>query len=142
MSTSKAFLATATATLLFGSARRAATVAEKQKQYLDIMVSETQRLNRLINNVLDFTTMGQKKKRYEMESVDIVQLCREFIENQRVRLEYKAFSVQFKAEVEHFICYADEEAINQVLLNLLSNAEKYSTKDKVRAGQRVEKKQQ
>ncbi len=104
---------------------------QKRRQYLDIILSETERLNRLINNVLDFTKIGQKKKRYTMKKIDIVQLCRQVTEGQRIRLEYKGFTVTLRAQTEPLYIHADEEAIKQVLVNLLSNAEKYSADTKV-----------
>lgn len=104
---------------------------QKRQQYLDILLSETERLHRLINNVLDFSSLGQKKKRYRMKNVDIVTLCKDLIEGQYPRLQYDGFTLHFRSDIQHLMIRADEDAIRQVLLNLLSNAEKYSadTKD-------------
>lgn len=102
----------------------------KRNHYLDIMTSETERLTRLINNVLDFSRMEQGKKRYSMKPCDVVGLCSDVIENQRARLENNGFTVGFAPEVDRVLVHADEEAIKQALVNLLSNAEKYSDKVK------------
>ena len=98
----------------------------KRQQYFTIMLSETERLTRLINNVLDFARMGRRKKAYKMKPLNIVQLCRTLVEGQRMRLEYKGFRVNFHSPVDNITVAADEEALKQVLLNLISNAEKYS----------------
>ncbi len=103
---------------------------EKQHKYLDIIVSETERLTRLINNVLDFSRRGQGEKRYNKKKVDIVFLCEDTIESQRIRLEHKGFEVNFITGIEGTMINADEEAIKQALLNLISNAEKYSAEVK------------
>jgi signal transduction histidine kinase len=99
---------------------------KKQQQYLSLMVSETQRLTRLINNVLDFSKMGQGKKQYYREETDVVSLCREIVEGQRLRLEQIGFALIFSVPDDRMIVFIDKEAIKQVLINLLSNAEKYS----------------
>ncbi|HAV42800.1 TPA: hypothetical protein DCX15_02125 [bacterium] len=100
----------------------------KRKKYLDIMLSETERLTRLINNVLDFSRMEQGKRDYNMRELDLISLCKNIFEGQRVRLEHNGFEVSFRADTECLIVQADEEAIKQVALNLLANAEKYSDK--------------
>jgi signal transduction histidine kinase len=99
---------------------------EKRKQYFDIMTSETERLTRLINNVLDFARAEQGKKRYTMRSCDLVGLASGMVESQRARLEGGGFTVGFLARADRLTVRADEEAIKQALVNLLSNAEKYS----------------
>jgi signal transduction histidine kinase len=99
---------------------------EKRKQYFDIMTAETERLTRLINNVLDFARAEQGKKRYTMRSCDLVGLAAGIVESQRARLESSGFSVGFLVRADRLIVRADEEAIKQALVNLLSNAEKYS----------------
>jgi signal transduction histidine kinase len=102
----------------------------RQGQYLDLMISETERLTRLINNVLDFSRMAEGKKQYTMKIVDAISLCREMVEKQRIHLELNGFSLTFTAELQSVMVKADEEALRQVLINLLSNAEKYSPEKK------------
>lgn len=98
----------------------------KQNQYYEIMLSETERLTRLINNVLDFSRMDKNKRQYKLSRFDIIELTRNTLEGQKIRLKYKGFEILFKTEVVCEVIKADEEAIKQVLLNLLSNSEKYS----------------
>ncbi len=103
---------------------------KKRRHYLDIMVSESERLTRLINNVLDFASLGQKNKRYHFAIVDIVELCKDVVEGQRPRLEHNGFQITFKSRHKHLEISVDSESIKQVLLNLLSNAENYSDDEK------------
>ncbi len=99
---------------------------EKQKQYLDIMTSETERLTRLVNNVLDFSRMERGEKRYTMRVTDLVALASGVVASQRARLEHGGFEVSFNTRTGPVRVNADEEALKQALVNLLSNAEKYS----------------
>ncbi len=109
----------------------------KQERYFSLMASETERLTRLINNVLDFSSLSKGKKAYARRVVDMANVAREIVESQRVGLESRGFSVAFSAPEripertpkrtpEGTRVEADPEALKQVLLNLLSNAEKYS----------------
>jgi signal transduction histidine kinase len=101
----------------------------KQEQYFSLMASETERLTRLINNVLDFSSLSKGKKAYALRVVDMGSVAREIVESQRVGLESRGFSVAFSAPErtpKGVRVEADPEALKQVLLNLLSNAEKYS----------------
>jgi signal transduction histidine kinase len=103
---------------------------EKQKKYLDLMVSETRRLSRLINNVLDFSNLSEKKKKYTMEKTDIAALCRKIFEEQKLKLSEKGFAFEFSSPVQQIIILADAESIEQALLNIIFNAEKYSADKK------------
>lgn len=103
----------------------------KQKHYLDVMTAETERLARLINNVLDFSRMERGEKRYTMRTFDLTAMTREVVESERARLEQNGFEVRFTTSSGAVEINADEEAIKQTLLNLLSNAEKYSPETRV-----------
>ena len=98
----------------------------KKQEYFDIMVSETERLTRLINNVLDFSRKGKGKKKYNMHRLNIVDLCRDVFESQKIRLEHCGFKVSFTAKLNQASVDADPEAIKQVMINIITNAEKYS----------------
>lgn len=107
----------------------------KRERYLALMAAETERLGRLINNVLDFSSMEKDRKRYAKRRVDLGQIAREVVEGQRVRLEGLGFTVTMRTgssrkPTERLLVEADPEALKQVLINLLSNAEKYSRETK------------
>ncbi len=100
--------------------------AGKQRAYLGLMVAETQRLTRLINNVLDFSRMEKGKRAYSKKRLDIGGLVKTVVESERARLEPQGFSVSFVSPASPVLVEADEEALRQAVVNLLSNAEKYS----------------
>ncbi|MGO9410762.1 MAG: sensor histidine kinase, partial [Spirochaetia bacterium] len=112
--------------------RKRQPAPEKRDRYLAMMAAETERLGRLINNVLDFSSQEKGKAKYAMLSVDVGQVAEEVVEGQRVRLEGLGFTVRFLAErpAERLFANADPGALKQVLINLLSNAEKYSPRQK------------
>ncbi len=104
--------------------------AGKRASYLALMASETERLTRLINNVLDFSATtkagGAGRRLYAMETVDVCAVTGQIVESQRVRMESRGFSVSLGLPAGEMRVRADAEALKQVLLNLLTNAEKYS----------------
>jgi signal transduction histidine kinase len=109
----------------------------KKQEYLSLMVSESERLTRLINNVLDFSRMEQGRKHYSMERLDLAALCTELLESQRPRYEQSGFQLALRAQppenrvAAQVWVQADPEALKQSILNLLSNAEKYAGIGKV-----------
>lgn len=102
------------------------TDENKKNKYLEVMVSETERLTRLINNVLDFSKIKEKKKNYNKKDIDCVELCNEIFQNHKERLVHNGFIFNFITKIDSIIIHADMESMKQVILNLISNAEKYS----------------
>jgi Signal transduction histidine kinase len=98
----------------------------KQRSYLSIITAETARLSRLINNVLDFARIERGEKKYHFQTCDLNSLLRDTAETYRPHLEANGF--QFDCELPDFplIVNGDRDALAQVIVNLLSNAEKYS----------------
>jgi len=99
---------------------------DKQRRYLGIMAEESQRLTRLVNNVLDFAQLEQGRRRFALERLDLAALCWEVLEGERPRLEQGGFAVSLEAQEGELAVRGDAEALKQALLNLLDNAVKYS----------------
>jgi signal transduction histidine kinase len=98
----------------------------KRRQFLGIITAEAARLTRLINNVLDFARLERGEKQYSFCSCPAVALVRETVESYRPHLEANGFVFQVSLPSSDGVLHADRDAIAQVLVNLLSNAEKYS----------------
>ena len=103
---------------------------ERQKQFLSIITAETARLTRLINNVLDFAKLERGEKKYQCEPVDVAELARETCETYRAHLEGSGLTFQCDLPKQSLTVQADRDALAQVLVNLLSNAEKYGGEKK------------
>ncbi|MBU4198667.1 MAG: HAMP domain-containing histidine kinase [Verrucomicrobia bacterium] len=102
------------------------TDAEKTQKYLQVISAESQRLTRLVNNVLDFSRMEQGKKKYHRESIEGVDFVRQFIEAHRLRLGEAGLTVHAKLPEEPLWMPFDRDALEQVLLNLVDNVVKYA----------------
>lgn len=103
----------------------------RQKQYLNIIVSEAGRLTRLINNVLDFARMERGEKRYRMESVELGEQLREVAGMLSPNLQEQGLRLELDVPAEtKFTLLADADALAQVWVNLICNAEKYAAAGK------------
>jgi signal transduction histidine kinase len=103
---------------------------ERQRSYLGIITAETARLTRLINNVLDFARIERGEKKYQFQKCDLAQVVRETIQSYKPQLEANGF--QFSSDLPEGPIWVngDCDSLAQVIVNLLSNAEKYSDNHK------------
>ena len=97
----------------------------KRADYLATIGRETQRLARLVGNVLDFSRLEQGKKRYELADHDLVAALRRLSDTQAPRLVEAGLRLEFRAPGRLPI-HTDIEAVEQIVLNLLDNAVKYA----------------
>ena len=98
----------------------------KRQSYLNIITAESSRLTRLINNVLDFSRMERGEKKYDLRRLNLVELVRETASNYRPHLEASGFKFECELPQAGVEINGDHDALAQVTVNLLSNAEKYS----------------
>ena len=97
-----------------------------QTEYLETIVNESERLTRLLNNVLDFSRIERGQKNYHMESASLTDIVNAAARTMRFPLADEGFD--FRVSVADGIPPAsvDRDAVEQAILNLLSNAMKYS----------------
>jgi signal transduction histidine kinase len=98
----------------------------KQKSYLNIITAEAARLTRLINNVLDFSRMESGEKKYNFAPCDLTEVVRSTAETFRPHLEANGFKFDCELPAAPIPIRGDADALSQIIVNLLSNAEKYS----------------
>ncbi len=99
----------------------------KQQRYLRTMLNETQRLTRLVNNVLDFSRLERGKRDYQHERIELVDTVQELVTAQQERLAGEGLTVELELPTEPLHAEVDRDALEQILLNLLDNAAKYAS---------------
>ncbi|GIW73196.1 MAG: hypothetical protein KatS3mg102_2738 [Planctomycetota bacterium] len=111
-------------TLLMGRVRDEA----EQKECLEIIARETERLTRLIDRVLTFSKIEARTKRFDLRLTDLGRLVEETIELFQTQMRGAEAPVQIELAVAHDLppVLCDRAAMQEVLLNLFSNAYKYS----------------
>ena len=100
--------------------------AAKRDHYLQVIVDESHRLTRLVNNVLDFSRLEQGRKTYNRRRMDLGRYLAETIDLHRVRLQAAAMDIVLQAPIGRHYADIDRDALDQVLLNLIDNAIKYA----------------
>jgi signal transduction histidine kinase len=102
------------------------TQPDDQNEYLRTIIGESERLSRLLNNVLDFSKIEQGTRTYRFETTSLEGIIRAAAEAMAFPLNQKGFKLQVEAENGLPPVAADRDAIEQAILNLLHNAMKYS----------------
>lgn len=100
--------------------------AAMRDEYLDTIVNESERLTRLLNNVLDFSKIEQGTKSYRRASHSLAEIVRFTAQAMRYSLEQQRFTLRTEIEENMPPALVDRDAIEQAILNLLANAQKYS----------------
>ncbi len=98
---------------------------EKRTEYYKNMQQESERLSRLIENVLDFSRIQKKRKKYSFKLGDINECVSSVVEMMRPYAEQKGFSIITKAGEAGQVSF-DGDAVTQIVVNLLDNAIKYA----------------
>jgi len=102
----------------------------RTRQHLRIIRRESERLGRLIENLLDFSKIERGAKQYHFEYEDLGAVLRLAIETFRPHAEAEGFVLATEIVDDLPELRIDADAMSQVMLNLLSNAIKFS--DEVR----------
>jgi signal transduction histidine kinase len=102
------------------------TDQKTQAEYLDTIVSESQRLTRLLNNVLDFSKIEQGQRIYRLEPTSLSEVIQASARAMKYPLSQKGFELNVHAEEGLPDVRVDKDALEQAILNLLNNAMKYS----------------
>jgi signal transduction histidine kinase len=95
------------------------------RQAYDVLVRDTDRLRRLVENLLDFGRL-EAGGGYKRSLVDVSALACSVVEDFRSRAAAEGHEVRFSAPEEPLSVDADREAVCRALWNLLDNAVKYS----------------
>ncbi|MCB0284042.1 MAG: GHKL domain-containing protein [Calditrichae bacterium] len=96
----------------------------QRQNFLGIIIKETERLTRLINQILDLQKIESQEMEWHFNTLNIAGLIKEAIEGMQKLFEEKNIKVSFNPD-HHIMVKADRDRLLQVILNLLSNAFKF-----------------
>lgn len=102
---------------------------EKTQEYLQIIEGETERLKRLINNVLDFTKIEKGIKTYDKRKIELNNVVSKVLRSMGYQFKMAQINLSVNSSEQDLKIFADKDAIEQAVINLLSNAIKYSKKN-------------
>jgi signal transduction histidine kinase len=98
---------------------------DKRTEYYKNMLGESERLSRLIENVLDFSRIQKKRKKYTFTAGDLNKCVYEVVKMMRPYAHQNGFTIQSDFK-EVLLTTFDRDAIKQITVNLLDNAIKYA----------------
>ena len=104
----------------------AMTNEDTLRRFLSIINEETQRLERLINDLLDLSIMESRKIKMHLEEIHIGPLVEDTANFLAAAAERKNLVISTQIIEPVSTIYADEDRLQQVLMNLIDNAIKYT----------------
>ncbi|MDP6111763.1 MAG: ATP-binding protein [Planctomycetota bacterium] len=104
---------------------------EKAMEYYQIITRESERLTKLIDNVLDFSRIESGSKEYDFQIQNVGEVVQTTFESYRENLESQGFTCDLDIEEEvDLTAKVDRDSVEQALINLFTNARKYSKDEK------------
>ena len=103
---------------------------EKKTEYYRIIRHESRRLNKTIDNILDFSRIEAGRKTYQLVAGDIGEVIDNVLSTHRYQIVNSGFNVQTDIQNDLPPVLIDRDAMTQAISNLLDNAIKYSGKVK------------
>jgi two-component system, OmpR family, phosphate regulon sensor histidine kinase PhoR len=99
---------------------------EDRQKYVRIIARESERLSRLINNVLEFSRMEQSPIHRDLPEGDLEPTVTQAIQDYSEYLTWKGFDLRVSIQPNLPRVRFNQEQVSQMILNLLDNARKYS----------------
>lgn len=99
------------------------------KKYANVIVKESEKLKRMVNNILDFSRKESDKLNFQLQKHNLAEIIQDIMLEMNYWLEIHKFEVQLNIE-DPIIANVDPEGLKQVLSNLITNAIKYSDTEK------------
>ncbi len=102
----------------------------KREENLNTIINETDRLNLLVNDILDLSALQTNSQNLKLEEFDLVTLANQIIKRFAILTENDNYKFIFNHPRKALI-KADKRRIYQVIYNLINNAINYTGKDKI-----------
>lgn len=101
---------------------------EQREKYADIILFHSKRLSTLSKNMLQLTLLEREEVELEFTTYSIVEQLARVISTQENQAILKDIEIQFDKPRKDIMVYGDEQRLEQVWINLISNAIKYTDK--------------
>lgn len=103
---------------------------EKRKEHLKVIITEADRLNKLVSDMLSASKIQSNNLELDKEIFDLVAVTEEIVATYKVLNEQNGYHIRLNKCKAAYV-YGDKEKIKQVLSNFVSNAIKYCGEDRV-----------
>ena len=102
---------------------------EKMNKNLNVIIEETDRLNLLVNDILELSKIQSNVAPLNIEEFDLNELIKSILKRYDIYIEKENYNIEYK-EKENLLIKADKKRIEQVIYNLINNAINYTGDDK------------
>lgn len=102
---------------------------EKMNKNLNTIIEETDRLNILVNDILELSKIKSNSSPLDLEEFDLNELIKTILTRYEIYIEKENYNIIYK-EQKDVIIKADKKRIEQVIYNLINNAINYTGNDK------------
>ena len=99
---------------------------EDAREQLVVVERNTNRMLHLVNQILDFRKIQNKKMKMQVQRVNIVAFVRKVMDNFESLAEEHNIDFLFETEKDELYLWVDEDKLEKIVFNLLSNAFKYT----------------
>ncbi len=110
---------------------------ESRKQYVSIIQKNSDLLLRLINDILDISRLETGRLKLSYENVEVISLCQSVLATTSYGKKGMVDYV-FEAPCDEFILKTDVQRLQQILINLLSNANKFTERGSITLGVEID----
>lgn len=97
---------------------------ENRRFYAEVILDETNKMDRLVKQLLELMKLEYGKREFQDKEFDIVELEKEIVRKSQVMLEEKNIEIKFQT-MDEITVFADDFYIEQVISNYLTNAIKH-----------------
>lgn len=106
------------------------TIEDKAREQLLIIERNANRMLRLVNQILDFRKIQNKKMKMHVQQFDLLPFIRQIMENFNYLANEQHINLSLNAPEHPVILWADIDKLEKIIFNLISNAFKYTPKEK------------
>lgn len=100
--------------------------SEKKIQTLNLINRNAKRLLNLVNQLLDFRRIEDNELKLHLSEGDVIEVAKDIFESFKYLSETKHIQLDFESATQSYYCAFDKDKIERILLNLLSNALKFT----------------
>ncbi len=111
-------------------------LSREQAKYIDNILNSSNNLLAIINDILDFSKIEAGKIEFESEEFNLHELVDKLITDLKIKINKKDIQIHSQIDEGIPLLMGDYFRLNQILLNLLSNAEKFTEKGSIKLSAR------
>jgi signal transduction histidine kinase len=102
---------------------------KKLEKYMKTMKQNALRLLKLINNIIDMTKIDASDLAIELHNYDVIAIVKNVVQSMAIYARIKSVNIIFNSEIKEKLMACDADKIERIMLNLLSNALKFTDKN-------------